>query len=80
MDNFRVRGSVDAPALAIEPAVVLSWPASASGYVVEGAEGAEGPWTHLGFVPVAMDSMNSVTVRAAGGIRLYRLRKPFINE
>jgi hypothetical protein len=35
---------------------------------------------YLGVVPVAMDGMNTVTLRAAGGMKLYRLRKPFINE
>jgi len=80
VDNFSVRGSLEGPSLEAEPAVILSWPASASGYVLQGASGVNGPWTDLGNVPAPVDGTYVVTVRGLGAMKIYRLRKPFINE
>jgi hypothetical protein len=80
VDNFNVRGSLEGPSLTVEPAVILTWPTSASGYLLQGAPGVDGPWTDLGIVPTAVEGTNVVTMKASGRMNIHRLRRPFIND
>lgn len=69
------------PRLAAErvgDALVLSWPRSLSGFVLESAASpdATGHWSPAGAAPVARGLLNTVTVEASAGHRCFRLRKP----
>ena len=59
---------------------VLSWPASASGYVLEQTAALANPssstvWTEVGITPTVVDGRNTVTVAAGPGTKVFRLRQ-----
>lgn len=59
------------------PLAVLSWPADATGFVLEETTNvAGGPWIATRATPVVVGAERSVSVSAAGVIKCYRLRKP----
>lgn len=62
------------PTLVIAPAVLPSWPAIETGYVVECATNAAGPWVSLGIPPIVVGNEASVTVKAAGAAKFFRLQ------
>jgi hypothetical protein len=75
VDNFYA-STPDDPALAIEPAVLLSWPLKGAGFTLEGASDVTGPWTTLN-VPASMaDGKYTVAVKTAEQQKFYRLRRP----
>ncbi len=73
LDQLLLSGA-SAPSLTISSSgknATISWPASATGYVLEGSPGlVPAVWT------VVPSSQNSVTVDTSSGTRFYRLRKP----
>jgi hypothetical protein len=85
LDNISIKSSGIAP----PPLVVLdiriqgdgdvriSWPAGATGYLLQSTSSLAGGWTDAN-LPVMVDSttgQNFVTVSAASGAKFYRLRK-----
>ncbi|HVY72191.1 MAG TPA: LamG-like jellyroll fold domain-containing protein [Verrucomicrobiae bacterium] len=54
--------------------VVISWPASATGYVLEGATAVTGAWSAVNGASANGDQMQ-VTVNTDGGQRFFRLKK-----
>jgi hypothetical protein len=74
-DNFEV-WQYESPELAIENAVVLSWPLTQDQFVLESALGLDGAW-----VPVPDPwwrndhGQNEVTIRAPDVAKFYRLRQ-----
>ena len=56
--------------------VILQWPASATGYVLESATTPAGTWTAAGLPVSVVDGLSTATTTAADAVRLYRLRKP----
>lgn len=57
--------------------VVLSWPVSAAGFVLESAPGLNSPtWTAVAGAPTVNGDQNTVTAESSTGTRFYRLRKP----
>lgn len=67
----------DAPKLAVKQSganVVISWPASATGYALEGATAIGGAWTAVTGATTSGDQMQ-VTVTPAAGQRFFRLKK-----
>jgi hypothetical protein len=69
-----------APELAIVRSgdtVVISWPAAATGFVLESAGTLSPPgWTPVADPPVVSGDQNSLTVNLASGTRFYRLKGP----
>lgn len=65
-----------APILSIEPAVILSWPASTEGYILTGANNVGGPWMEIDAEVVVNDGQATVTVKATDQMQFYQLRKP----
>jgi hypothetical protein len=71
------------PQLAIErydTQVILSWPVSAAGFVLEQADALADPssatvWTTVGVTPDVVGGRNNVTVNANVGTKLFRLRQ-----
>ncbi len=64
------------PTLAIAPAVLLSWPAIETGYVVECATNAADPWVSLGIAPTITANEVTVAVKTTGAAKLFRLLGP----
>lgn len=64
------------PTLAIAPAVLLSWPAIETGYVVECATNAAGPWVSLGIAPTIVGNEATVAVKTTGVVKIFRLLGP----
>ena len=59
---------------------VLSWPASATGYVLEQTAALANPssstvWTEVGITPTVVDGRNTVTVAAGPATKVFRLRQ-----
>ncbi len=73
-DNMEV-WQYETPPLAIQNAVVLSWPLTQGQFVLESATSVAGPWT---VVPEPWwrtnASQNEVSIRAPDSMRLFRLR------
>ena len=72
---------LDAPVLSLAHVggnVVLSWPATATEFLVEVAASLAAPvaWRDAGATPVLADGRYSVTLPAAVGVHFYRLRLP----
>ncbi|HEY5912073.1 MAG TPA: right-handed parallel beta-helix repeat-containing protein [Verrucomicrobiae bacterium] len=63
-----------APALAITPAVLLSWPIDEDGWTVESAPAVDGPWTPLIATPFVQGDRKSVAVPTDAQRRFFRLR------
>jgi len=55
--------------------VIVGWPASAAGYILESSGSAFGPWTSSSAILSVNGSQNEVSVPASGST-FYRLRKP----
>jgi hypothetical protein len=64
------------PLLRIEPAILLTWPIRAEGYVLFGAESLQGPWEPIDAVVEVKDGYSTVTVRARERMRFYQLQEP----
>ncbi len=62
------------PALAIAPAVLLSWPGDEDGWTVESAAAVDGPWTPLIATPFLERGRYSVAVPTDVEHRFFRLR------
>jgi hypothetical protein len=62
------------PTLDIAPAVLLSWPAVETGYVVECATNVAGPWTLLGIAPTITGKEKTVAVKTTDPAKFFRLR------
>lgn len=66
----------EAPSLTITPALILTWPIAAEGYLLESAPSVDGPWTVVEATPSVEGDRTQVTVPAADAMRLFRLRTP----
>ena len=64
------------PVLAIAPAVQLTWLFDGTGYRIESAASADGPWSDLGLTASVTDGKSLVTVPVSAGSRFFRLRRP----
>jgi hypothetical protein len=72
-----------APVLSIRRSgsqVVLTWPVSATGYVLEQASAFASPpnttaWTAVGIPPTVINGRNNVTVAVGQGNKVFRLRR-----
>ena len=62
------------PALAIAPAVLLSWPGEDDGWTVESATSVDGPWTPSDATPFTQYGRHSIAVPTDGERRFFRLR------
>lgn len=74
VDDIKIDTAVAAPSVAIArdgDGVIVSWPATATGYALEGAPSLGA----TGWEPVTGGTGNSVTIKPAQGIRFYRLKK-----
>lgn len=56
--------------------VLLSWPGSATGYVLQTAPTLGAPWVPAGVTPTLVNGRFEATVAAANGQAKYRLAKP----
>ncbi len=57
--------------------VVLSWPASATGFTVQESSDLTSPaWTDMALAPTTVDGNNQIVVPAASGNHFFRLVKP----
>lgn len=63
-----------APELAIEPAVIVSWPGMEEGGTVEAATNAEGPWAAVEATPFMQKGRHSIAAPSGGARRFFRLR------
>jgi hypothetical protein len=62
------------PALAITPAVLLSWPGEDDGWTVESATSVDGPWSPSDATPFMQYGRHSIAVPTDGERRFFRLR------
>ena len=62
------------PALAIAPAVLLSWPGEEDGWTVESATSVDGPWAASDATPFMQYGRQSIAVPTDGQRRFFRLR------
>ncbi len=62
------------PALAITPAVLLSWPGNEDGWTVEFAAAVDGPWTPLEATPFLQGGQHNMAVPTDAERRFFRLR------
>ena len=76
VDTNQILTVTEPPVVAIESAVILSWPIRAEGYALFGAENAEGPWVRIEIPVVVAGDHSAVTIKATDRMRLYRLEKP----
>jgi hypothetical protein len=80
LDNFKASGTpvtpVSDPAINIQPAVVLDWPAATVGWILESSAAANGPWTKSTQALGVVADQNQVVVDGAASHQFFRLRKP----
>jgi hypothetical protein len=69
-----VAGGPQLTATLVNGNIVLSWPVTASGYVLEYTSSLNGNWSTVSETPTSDGTIYSVT-HSANGIRFYRLRK-----
>jgi len=62
------------PALAIAPAVLVSWPGEDDGWTIESATSVDGPWSSSDATPFTQDGRHSIAVPTDGERRFFRLR------
>jgi hypothetical protein len=62
------------PALAIRPAVLLSWPGDEDGWTAESAPAVDGPWTPLIATPFLQGGRHNMAVPTDTERRFFRLR------
>jgi nitrous oxidase accessory protein NosD len=62
------------PALAIAPAVLLSWPLEDDGWTVESATSVDGPWAASDATPFMQYGRHSIALPTDGAGRIFRLR------
>jgi hypothetical protein len=76
LDNFTYSRSSE-PAIGVERAVRLSWPARPGSWVVEGAKQLEGPWVEVQEPSTTIPGIQQVTVPAqlAEEMKVFRLRQ-----
>lgn len=67
---------MEPPRLAITPALILSWPIAADGYLLESAPTIDGPWTAVDAEPEVDGSQTKVVVDTENEMRFFRLRTP----
>jgi enediyne biosynthesis protein E4 len=67
---------IEPPALSVEAAVILSWPVTAEGYDLFGAQSVEGPWMKIDTAVTAESGRSTVTVKAIERMRFYQLSQP----
>jgi hypothetical protein len=65
-----------APSLSINPAVTLTWPFDGTGYMLETAAAADGPWSPALATPAIANGRTTVSVAANAEHRFFRLSKP----
>ena len=64
------------PALTLGMKVVVAWPITASGYVLEAADAASGAgWTTLSNTTVALDGQSAVVLEPGAAAKFFRMRK-----
>jgi hypothetical protein len=64
------------PALEIGIALVVAWPASTTGYVLESADSADtGPWTAVTNSPVMIDGEPAVVLEPGAASKFFRMRQ-----
>ncbi|MBX3748059.1 MAG: hypothetical protein KF833_22350 [Verrucomicrobiae bacterium] len=80
LDAILLGAGGSAPSLAIRregDSVVLSWPASAEGFVLESTPSlSPATWTAVSETPTSAGGQSSVTIGAGSGTRYFRLRRP----
>jgi hypothetical protein len=64
------------PALAIAPAVLVSWPGEEDGWIIESATSVDGPWTASDATPFMQHGRHSIAVPTDGAHRFFRLQEP----
>ncbi|MGC8989851.1 MAG: LamG-like jellyroll fold domain-containing protein, partial [Verrucomicrobiia bacterium] len=75
--HFRSGLPKEAPSLAVERAIQLSWPVSAIGYVLQVTDSLDDPqWRDADAKPVIDRNLYKVTVVAGDIRKFYRLHKP----
>ena len=62
------------PPVGISPAVLLAWPDDGQSHLLESAPSVEGPWAILDQTPVFENGQATVSVKADGQQRYFRLR------
>jgi hypothetical protein len=62
------------PTLAIEPAVLVSWPGEDNGWTVESATSATGPWALSDATRFLQQGRHSIAVPSDAGNQFFRLR------
>ncbi len=64
--------------LNIDPAVILSWPASAGEVILEGSDApaVANSWKTIPYEAITVGDRKEVAARTLGGMKAYRLRKP----
>lgn len=67
---------VEPPQLAVDSSGRVSWPATADGYKLEGAESVGGPWSGIGGAIVRDGDRTSMTVPTDRDSWFFRLRQP----
>jgi hypothetical protein len=73
---LEVIGPATPPALAIAQAVVITWPASASGYQLESRPNpASGAWSSITNAPAVITGQNTVILPYAHPQQVFQLRK-----
>ena len=73
-DNFEGYGVPLPPPLTIERAVILSWPASTAGWLLEQTDDAAGTWTTVDAAAALSGGRNVVTIKVDTFAKFYRLR------
>jgi len=75
--TYTEQGTLTCPSPILDiRAVQLSWPFSYTGYSVEAAPAADGPWSALDATPFQQDEENRVVVPAETDQQFFRLAKP----
>lgn len=64
------------PALAIAPAVILTWTGETEGWILESAPAVNGPWTPSSATPSPEAGQNTVAVPTDAQHAYFRLRSP----
>ena len=78
VDNLTLTGVTFRPRLTISKAnnlVQITWPASASDFVLQEAPSLNGTWTNSADQGAIQGDLKSVSISPAGAMKFYRLRK-----
>jgi len=80
VDNFSVVGTLPSPVLDVDRAVLLSWPATATGYVLESAPSLQGPWSAVDASLSQTNGTISGAVKTTAVAQFFRLRLSLFGE